>query len=90
MLVVSAHLRRPVDADGVRTLLREDSDLKVIDAPEQNVYPMPMLTTDDDTVHVGRIRALAERVQLIIAVDNVHRMAARAVDVALELGDAKH
>lgn len=90
MLVVSAHLRRPVDADGVRSVLREDSDLKVIDAPEQNVYPMPMLTTNDDTVHVGRIRALGERVQLIIAVDNAHRMAARALDVALELGDAKH
>ena len=90
VMVVSAHLRRPVDADGVRALLREDSDLKVIDAPDQNVFPMPMLTTDDDTVHVGRIRALAERVQLIIAVDNVHRMAARAIDVALELGDAKH
>ena len=90
VLVVSAHLRRPVDADGVRAVLKEDSDLKVIDSPEQNVYPMPMLTTDDDTVHVGRIRALGERVQLIIAVDNVHRMAARAVDVALELGDAKH
>lgn len=90
MLIVSAHLRRPVDADGVRAVLREDSDLKVIDSPTENVYPMPMLTTDDATVHVGRIRALGERVQLIIAVDNAHRMAARAIDVALELGDAKH
>ena len=90
MLIVSAHLRRPVDADGVRAVLKEESDLKVIDAPEQNVYPMPMLTSNDDTVHVGRIRALGERVQLIIAVDNVQRMAARAIDVALELGDAKH
>ncbi|MFZ5438620.1 MAG: Asd/ArgC dimerization domain-containing protein [Myxococcota bacterium] len=86
-LVISAHLQRPVDADGVRALLKEDSALKVLDDPSQNVYPMPMLTTDDAAIHVGRIRALGPRVQLVACVDNVFRLADSAVEVALELAD---
>ncbi|PZR13538.1 MAG: aspartate-semialdehyde dehydrogenase [Archangium gephyra] len=86
-MVISAHLNRPVDADGVRALLKEDTALKVIDDPSQNVYPMPMLSTDDVAPHVGRIRAAGPRVQLVVAVDSVWRLADTAVDVALELAD---
>lgn len=84
-LVLSAHLNRPVDADGVRALLKEDDQLKVLDDVAQNVYPMPMLTTDDATTHVGRIRANGTRVQLVAAIDNVFKAADSAVELALKL-----
>jgi aspartate-semialdehyde dehydrogenase len=84
-LVLSAHLNRPVDADGVRALLKEDENLKVLDDPSQNIYPMPMLTTDDASTHVGRIRAVGTRVQLVAAIDNVFKAADAAVDLALKL-----
>lgn len=82
---ITAHLERPVDADGVRATFKAEAGLKVIDEPEAQVYPMPMLVTDDSTVHVGRIRALGERVQLVAAFDNAYRTADTAIDVALAL-----
>jgi aspartate-semialdehyde dehydrogenase len=84
-LSVSAHLKRPVEAEVVRAWLKESGELKLLDDPPANVYPMPMLVTDDPAVHVGRVRANRERVQLVIAVDNGVRLASGAVDVALEL-----
>ncbi len=87
VLTIAAHLERPVDADGVRAVLRAESQLKILDDVATQVYPMPMLVTDDETVHVGRVRALAERVQLVAAVDNAYRAADAAIDVALELAD---
>jgi aspartate-semialdehyde dehydrogenase len=84
-LVLSAHLNRPVDAEGVRALLKEDENLKVLDDPAQNIYPMPMLSTDDAATHVGRIRANGTRVQLVAALDNVFKAADSAVDLALKL-----
>jgi aspartate-semialdehyde dehydrogenase len=86
-LVVSAHLGRPVDADAVRETLKAESGLKLLDEPSQHIYPMPMLTTDDVAVHVGRVRALGPRVQFVVAVDNAFRAADTAVDVALELAE---
>lgn len=84
-LLISAHLGRPVDAEGVRATLKEDSGLKLLDDPAQQIYPMPMLTTDDAATHVGRVRAQGTRVQLVAATDNVFRLADSAVEVALEL-----
>lgn len=86
-LILSAHLARRVDADGVRATLKADSGLKVLDEPGDNIYPMPMLTTDDPTVHVGRIRVLGERVQLVACIDNAFRTADSALDIAFELAD---
>ncbi len=86
-LIISAHLGHRVDADGVRATLKEDSGLKVLDDPAENVFPMPMLTTDDAAVHVGRVRTQGERVQLVATVDNTFRTADSALDVALELAD---
>jgi len=86
-MIISAHLNRTVDADGVRATLKEDSGLKLIDDPAQNIYPMPMLSTDDASPHVGRIRAAGPRVQLVVCVDSAYRLADSAVDIALELAD---
>jgi aspartate-semialdehyde dehydrogenase len=84
-MIISAHLNRIVDADGVRATLKEDSGLKLIDDPAQNIYPMPMLSTDDASPHVGRVRAFGQRVQLVACVDSSYRLADSAVDIALEL-----
>ena len=86
-LGLSAHLGRPVDADGVRALLKEEPGLKLLDDPAQNVYPMPMLTTDDAATHVGRVRAAGTRVQLVAAIDNVFGAADSAVELALKLAN---
>jgi aspartate-semialdehyde dehydrogenase len=84
-LSISAHLKRPVEAEVLREWLKQVPGLKVLDDPPANVYPMPMLVTDDAAVHVGRVRANRERVQLIATVDNGVRLATGAVDVALAL-----
>ncbi len=85
-LVISAHLGRPVDAEGVRATLKEAGGLKLLDDPSQNIYPMPMLSTDDAAPHVGRVRAGGPRVQLVAAIDSAWRLAESAVDIALKLG----
>jgi aspartate-semialdehyde dehydrogenase len=84
---VAAHLNSTVDAEGVRAALKEDEGLKLIDDPSQNLYPMPMLTTDDASPLVGRVRALGNRVQLVACVDNVFRAADTAVELALKLAN---
>lgn len=85
LLVLSAHLQHPVTVEGVRGLLSESSGLKVLDDPDANVYPMTMLTADDASVHVGRVRAHRERVQLVAAVDAALRGADAAAELLLEL-----
>lgn len=86
-LVVTAHLKNALDLDTLRATLKASSELKVLDDPSTHIYPMPMLTTDDAAIHVGRLRAQGTRVQLVVAVDNAFRAAESAVDLALELAD---
>ncbi len=54
---VNVTMARALPADEARALLRRAPGLKVIDAPAEGVYPMPMLAVNDDAVLVGRIRA---------------------------------
>lgn len=56
-LAVNLRTERPLDAAGARAALSKATGVKVVDDPAQSVYPMPMLTVNDDAVHVGRIRA---------------------------------
>lgn len=77
----------------IREKLKESSALKVLDSPEEKIYPMPMLITADPTVHVGRIRATPGApgtYELFAVIDNAGRGAAlNAVDIALSLLKAK-
>jgi aspartate-semialdehyde dehydrogenase len=84
-LVLSARLKGRASADAVREVLRASSLLKVLDQPEEHIYPMPMLTADDPSVHVGRVRAHLDHVQLVAAVDNGLTLADGAADLLLEL-----
>lgn len=78
----------PSEAD-VRQALRGASSLKVLDSPEEKIYPMPMLITADPTVHVGRVRATPGApgtFELFAVIDNAGRGAAlNAVEIAMAL-----
>jgi aspartate-semialdehyde dehydrogenase len=88
-VVTRAKLRVP-DA---REVLRKAPGLKVLDDPGERIYPMPMLATNDDAVHVGRIRedASHERgLALFVAVDNVRKGAALNLVQIAEVLAARH
>ncbi len=84
MLMVSAQLERPLDADALRVQLKAVPGVKVIDTPAENIYPMPMLVTADPSIHVGRIRAEGKSLQLVAALDNTGRAAEVAASLALK------
>ena len=51
-----------VDVEETRELLRTAPGVKLMDDPAHNVYPMPVDTSNQDLVYVGRIRRdLADR-----------------------------
>lgn len=81
-LSLTARLKRPVDGEGVRAALEGADGLKLLDAPTDRLYPMPMLAVPDTAVLVGRIRASGDRVQLVAAVDGAGRAGAAAAQVA--------
>lgn len=45
-----------IDVQKARELLQNAEGVKLMDAPEKQIYPMPLDTTDQDLVYVGRIR----------------------------------
>ncbi len=53
---VNVTTARKLSADEARAVLRQARGVKVIDAPAEAVYPMPMLAVNDDAVLVGRLR----------------------------------
>jgi aspartate-semialdehyde dehydrogenase len=87
---VNVATRRKLAAVEARELLRKAPGVKVLDAPGEGVYPMPMLAVVDDAVEVGRIRedASQERgLDLFLSVDNVRRAAANLVAIAALLAE---
>src|SRR5438132_4975044 len=53
---IHIELRRPMQADVARELLRSAPAIILIDDPSQSRYPMPLSTAGFDAVYVGRIR----------------------------------
>jgi aspartate-semialdehyde dehydrogenase len=69
-------LSRPLEVAAARELLRQSPGVKVIDGPGEGIYPMPMLTVNDDAVLVGRLRrdaALPNGLALFLTVDNLRK-----------------
>ncbi len=83
---VNVATRRKIGAAEVRELLRKAPGVKVLDAPEERIYPMPMLGVNDDAVLVGRIRedlSQEKGLELFIVADNLRKGAAlNAVQIA--------
>ena len=81
-------LTAPASAGDFRGALKSSAHLKVVDSPIERIYPMPMLTSGDPTVHVGRIRELGggrKSFALVAAIDNARRGGALT---ALEIAQA--
>jgi len=68
MQILDVSLERAIDPAAARELLRE-GELKVIDEPEEGVFPMPMLAVGDEAVQVGRVRASPAGLGLISVAD---------------------
>lgn len=53
---VTVQTKKPVDLDQVREILANASGVKLTDDSENQVYPMPLTSSDQLEVEVGRIR----------------------------------
>jgi aspartate-semialdehyde dehydrogenase len=53
---ITIYCEKEVSVQRAREVLAAFEDVKVIDNPEKNEYPMPIIATDTDYVYVGRIR----------------------------------
>ncbi len=83
---VNVATQRKLGAAEARELLRKAPGVKVVDAPKERIYPMPMLAVNDDAVLVGRIRedlSQENGLDLFLVVDNLRKGAAlNAVQIA--------
>jgi aspartate-semialdehyde dehydrogenase len=46
----------PLSPEEAREVLKKSPGVKVMDSPAEKVYPMPLFSSDQDLIHVGRIR----------------------------------
>jgi aspartate-semialdehyde dehydrogenase len=53
---LTIEMERPLSPDEARGLLGSAPGVKVIDSPADKAYPMPLFASDQDLIHVGRIR----------------------------------
>jgi len=63
---ITAEFERPIAPDEAREILSAAAGVKVVDDPERLAYPMPLDTSDQDLIYVGRIR------EDVSAADGVH------------------
>ncbi len=76
---------RKVPADEARALLRQAPGVKLLDAPGEGIYPMPMLAVNDDAVLVGRVRedpSEERALDLLVVSDDLRQRAACALRIA--------
>lgn len=53
---ITVEFERPITPDEARDVLRQAPGVRVVDDPAEQLYPMPLDTSDQDLVYVGRIR----------------------------------
>lgn len=83
-LSIEIRLRTGATEERIRQAIREGAQLKLLDSPEEGIYPMPMLVANDPDVHVGRVRvgASGRRLSLFAVFDSARRAARCALDAA--------
>lgn len=83
---VTIETAKPLSPKTIRTVLSKDEGIVVLDVPERNLYPTPLLADGSDEVFVGRIRAdqsSDHTAHMWIVADNVRKGAAtNAVQIA--------
>lgn len=55
-IAISAEFQQPVDLQRARDILSRAPGLDVVDDPQQNQYPLPLLASGKDHCQVGRLR----------------------------------
>ncbi|MBK7861721.1 MAG: aspartate-semialdehyde dehydrogenase [Archangiaceae bacterium] len=85
MFCVHAQLESPLEAEAARAALKAQPQVKVLDQPDEAIYPTALLTAQDDAVHVGRVRTAGNHLWLVAAVDGAALVARAAVRMALAL-----
>jgi aspartate-semialdehyde dehydrogenase len=80
---------KKITANEVRAVLSKAPGIVVFDAPEKNVYPLPVDVAGKDETYVGRIRAdesIENGINMWIVADNLRKGAAlNAVQIAEKL-----
>ncbi len=83
---VNVETKEPISAQEVKLLLENTPGIKVVDDPENNLYPLATDAAGQDLTLVGRIRddeSIANGINLWIVADNIRKGAAtNAVQIA--------
>ncbi len=86
---VNIETEKKITPNEVRSIFSKAPGIIVFDAPEKNLYPLPIDVAGKDAVYVGRIRedeSLENGINMWIAADNLRKGAAlNAVQIAEEL-----
>lgn len=53
---ILVEFEKDIDVEKARELISQGKGVKLVDCPDQRSYPMPLDTSDQDLVYVGRIR----------------------------------
>ena len=76
---VNIETQKHITADEVKALLEQESGLKVIDDPTNNLYPLAVDAAGKDLTYVGRIRqdeSILNGINMWIVADNIRKGAA--------------
>jgi aspartate-semialdehyde dehydrogenase len=88
---VNIETNEPVSADDVKALLENTPGVKVMDDPENNLYPLATDAAGQDLTLVGRIRndeSIPNGINMWIVADNIRKGAAtNTVQIAQILAD---
>jgi aspartate-semialdehyde dehydrogenase len=88
---VNVETRKPVTAAAVRALLESAPGVKVVDDPQNNLYPLAIEAAGQDLTLVGRIRqdeSVPNGINLWVVADNIRKGAAtNAVQIAEVLAE---
>jgi len=83
---VNIETRKEISANEVRSLLKNEPGIKVIDDPDKNIYPLAIDAAGQDLTLVGRIRddeSVPNGINIWIVADNIRKGAAtNAVQIA--------
>lgn len=86
---VNIETEKKLSADEVRAILSATDGIIVYDAPEKNIYPLPIYVAGKDETYVGRIReddSVENGINMWIVADNIRKGAAlNAVQIAEKL-----
>ncbi len=86
---VNVETGKKLAADDVRALLAAFPGIVVFDAPEKNIYPLPVDVAGKDEVYIGRVRedeSIENGINMWIVADNLRKGAAlNAVQIAEKL-----